>query len=302
MPLPGGHSRRGTWWSRLFGGGDAATRHHRARSPRRCRDALGSVPVPGNPGWRTWEAELTSTQPRARRSSRAAARRRPGRGRLWSAADARALGERDRFPARRRRYRRRVLPDVRQRRLRRPPLRPQGQVRPGHRPARRAGRPACHRDRRPLRVQSRPRRAGRPLGRSSAAPRPISGGRAPNWSSRCRRGSPAAPSSPSTSPTTAFRRRCATRPSARAVSCTPPTGRSPWASRSRPAPGSRSTTTPGTRRPTRIEITVPDGLEALSNGVPQGTSHGQRLDHLELGRAHADGELPEHAGDRRLPR
>ena len=44
-----------------------------------------------------------------------------------------------------------------------------------------------------------------------------------------------------------------------------------------------------------FEITVPKGLTAVSNGVPEGQEHDGRLDHLAVVRGGADGQLPEHA-------
>ena len=50
-----------------------------------------------------------------------------------------------------------------------------------------------------------------------------------------------------------------------------------------------------------IAITVPDGLEALSNGVLGEPHQRGRLDHLDLGRERADGQLSGHRGDRAVP-
>ena len=42
-----------------------------------------------------------------------------------------------------------------------------------------------------------------------------------------------------------------------------------------------------------MAVTVPDGLAALSNGVPGPKSQRRRLDHLALVGARADGQLPD---------
>ena len=91
-----------------------------------------------------------------------------------------------------------------------------------------------------------------------------------------------------------------TTPARSTAGCPSPTARSwPTSPRAR-APGTRSTTSPTTRPRTAIAVTVPDGTTAVANGDLRRQALPQRQDHVRLGGARPDGQLPVDGRHRRL--
>ena len=91
-------------------------------------------------------------------------------------------------------------------------------------------------------------------------------------------------------------------PRRRPASCTPTTARSPSASPSRPTTWYPVNDHPLDKATYTIEITAPDGAgRAQQRRAGRQATRPAGWTTCDVGGAHADGQLPEHAGDRRLP-
>ena len=99
----------------------------------------------------------------------------------------------------------------------------------------------------------------------------------------------------------ALRRRARDRrgPTGRPASSTPTTARSSSASRTSPSTWFPVNDHPSDKAAYTFAMTVPAGLEAVSNGVLASRRTQRRLDHVDVGRHGADGLLPGHRDGRR---